>query len=205
MARARRILIVDDDARFCALVADVLSRDGHETLIARTGEAAIELLSEIAPDVLVLDVQLPGISGYEVLHKLRARGDDTPVVFVSGVRVEPLDRVAGLLLGADDYVVKPFAPDELLGRVRSLLRRRGTASSSLRGLTRRETEVLLLLADGWTQKQIAAALVVSPRTVGSHIERILEKLDVHTRAQAIAVAYSEGVIPVRHAVAATRQ
>jgi two-component system nitrate/nitrite response regulator NarL len=104
--------------------------------------------------------------------------------------------VAGLLLGADDYVVKPFAPDELLVRARGLLRRAGERKVAANGyeLTRRELEVLGLLADGLGQREIAHRLVISPKTVGTHVERILSKLGVHTRAHAVAMAFRHGLL-----------
>jgi DNA-binding NarL/FixJ family response regulator len=122
-----------------------------------------------------------------------------PVVFLSGTRVGPLDRIAGLLIGADDYVVKPFEPDELLARVRSLLRRHsGTnggdskAHSLMDGLTPRERQVLDLLAAGHSQDEIAGELFITPKTVATHIQRVLGKLGVHNRAQAVTLALGYG-------------
>jgi DNA-binding NarL/FixJ family response regulator len=142
-------------------------------------------------------VRLPGISGYEVLRELRSRyGETLPIIFVSGERVEAFDRVAGILLGADDYVVKPFAPDELIARVRRLVFRAGSDDPGALGtkLTRREQEVLQLLASGLTQQQIAKQLVISSSTVDSHIEHVLEKLGVRSRAQAVALALRSGLV-----------
>jgi DNA-binding NarL/FixJ family response regulator len=118
--------------------------------------------------------------------------------------VETPDRVAGLLIGADDYIVKPFDPDELLARVRRLLlrssrsangtdRRRGH-SDALAALTPREREVLGLLARGSDQEEIAASLFISPKTVATHIQRLLAKLGVHSRAQAVAFAHQEQLL-----------
>jgi DNA-binding NarL/FixJ family response regulator len=129
-----------------------------------------------------------------VCRRLRAAfGDALGVLFISGERVEPMDRVAGLLLGGDDYLVKPFAPDELLVRLQHVLQRvpvRGVAPV----LTRRELQVLRLLAEGRRQADIANELVISPRTVGTHIEHILGKLGVHSRAEAVAIAYRDRLI-----------
>ena len=101
----------------------ILTRAGYATLEAATGEAALEAAELNRPEAVVLDVQLPGISGYEVCRKLDEHGDRPPVLFVSGARIESFDRVAGLLVGGDDYLVKPFAPDELLARLHALIRR----------------------------------------------------------------------------------
>jgi DNA-binding NarL/FixJ family response regulator len=116
-------------------------------------------------------------------------------MFVSGERTESYDRVAGLTIGADDYLAKPFEPDELLARLRGLLRRCG-ATSFVSPLTRREQEVLSLLADGLDQDEIARRLVISRKTVGSHIERILAKLGAHSRAEAVALAYKLQLVAV---------
>ena len=115
-----------------------------------------------------------------------------PVVFVSGSRTESYDRVAGLLVGANDYIVKPYAPDELLTRVRHLVRRSQALSPSVTArLTDREREVLQLLATGLRQDDIAERLFISRKTVGTHIGNILRKLGVRSQAQAVVVAYRE--------------
>ncbi len=111
-------------------------------------------------------------------------------MFVSGVRTESYDRVAGLLVGASDYLVKPYAPDELLTRVRNLLRRsRPLPAAIFRKLTRREREVLQLLADGYRQEEIAQRLFITRKTVGAHVVNVLRKLGVRSQAQAVAMAY----------------
>jgi DNA-binding NarL/FixJ family response regulator len=143
---------------------------------------------------VVLDVRLPGISGWEVCRELRSRfGDSVAVLFVSGERVESMDRVAGFLLGGDDYLVKPFALSELLARLDRAVRR-APADGGSSPLTRRELDVLRLLAEGRRQPEIARELVISQKTVGTHIEHILGKLGVHSRAQAVALAYRNRLI-----------
>jgi DNA-binding NarL/FixJ family response regulator len=115
-----------------------------------------------------------------------------PIVFVSGARTESYDRVAGLLLGADDYIVKPYAPDELLARVRHLVRRSQAITSPVTGnLTKREREVLRLLADGLRQDEIAERLFISRKTVSTHVANILRKLGVRTQTQAVALAFRD--------------
>jgi DNA-binding NarL/FixJ family response regulator len=115
-----------------------------------------------------------------------AYAEAVPIVFVSGTRTESYDRVAGLLLGADDYLCKPLCPDEFLARISRLLRARQPALESK--LTRRELEVLRLVKGGLTHKQIAAQLGISEKTVGTHIEHIFSKLGVHNRVQALVLA-----------------
>jgi DNA-binding NarL/FixJ family response regulator len=199
-SNVERILVVDDDGRFRRLMRKLLERAGFEVREAGDGDEAITAAQETRPSLVLLEVGLPGLSGYEVLRQLHDTiGDDLPVIFVSGERGDRRDVVAGLLLGADDYLVKPFHGDELLARIRRSLRRHRSVSSSGNGassglgaLTAREAEVLALLAQGLTQPEIAARLVVSPRTIGTHIQHILSKLNVHTRAQAVALALRGG-------------
>src|SRR5215208_2742661 len=196
------VLIVDDDGGFRALVAVLLHRAGFRaTVEARTGEEALAVVRVERPALVLLDVFLPDINGFEICRTLRDEfGDDLPIIFVSGERIEPADRAVGLLVGGDDYLVKPIDSDEFLARVRRAIARsqRGSASSSTPSrsldLTKRELEVLGQLAHGHAQSEIAADLVISPKTVASHIQRILAKLDVHSRAQAVAVAYESGLI-----------
>jgi DNA-binding NarL/FixJ family response regulator len=191
------ILIAEDDEAVAELLRGLVEAAGYDAVVATSGDEALELARDDAPSVAILDVNLPGVSGYEVCHELRRmHGPALPILIVSGDRTESYDRVAGLLLGADDYLVKPFAPDELLVRVRSLMRRSAPAAVSRVSLTSREFEVLTLLSDGLDQTAIAERLVISPKTVGTHIERILGKLGARSRAQAVAIAYRDALVPV---------
>jgi DNA-binding NarL/FixJ family response regulator len=150
----------------------------------------------------VVEVNLPVVGGYEVCRELHDTfGEDLPVIFLSADRTEPYDRVAGLLIGAVDYIVKPFDPDELLARVRSALRRTPAEAeekprTATASLTAREQQVLTLLSRGVNQSEIARMLVISPKTVGTHIQRVLAKLGVHSRAEAVAAAHERGLADV---------
>jgi DNA-binding response OmpR family regulator len=200
---AATVLLVEDDEGLRGLMTSLLEEASYTTVEVGSGEDALQVTTQRRIDIALLDVELPGLSGYEVCRRLREQlGPSLPIMFVSGSRTEALDRVAGLLIGADDYLVKPFAPEELLARVRALLRRaqagrpangNGTGNGN-GGLTSRELQVLHLLAEGRSQSEIAKELVISPKTVGTHLERILGKLGVHSRAQAVAVAYREGLL-----------
>jgi DNA-binding NarL/FixJ family response regulator len=196
-----QILLVDDNPTFRTFVRLLLERAGFSVDEAANGDEALAAAHANPPNLVLLDVCLPGSSGYEVLRELHETVDrDLPVVLVSGRRTDKEDVVSALLLGSDDYLVKPFDPDELLARVRRSLHRgrprasmRETAARSDLGvLTARELEVLELLSDGLSQSDIALRLVVSPRTVGTHIQHILTKLDVHSRAQAVGMALRSG-------------
>jgi DNA-binding NarL/FixJ family response regulator len=203
-----RILVVDSDPDFRALVAEVFERAGYEIREATSASEAVDAAQRETPNLVLVEVELPELSGYELCRELRELyGGKLPIVFTSAERVETLDRVAGLIIGADDYIIKPPALDELLARVRLLLRStRGPSPSAdpqqAYGLTARELEVLTLLAEGFTPGRVAAELVISSSTVATHIQRILTKLNVHTRGEAIAFAYRRGL--VRHTDGGTR-
>ena len=196
------ILIVDDDAGFRTLVAELLHQVGFGTTReAATGEEALAAVRAERPSLVLLDFLLPGINGFEVCRTLRDEfGDDLPIIFVSGERVDAADRALGLIVGGDDYLVKPVDPDELLARVRrAIVRARRQRVDRSMGthafdLTKRELEVIGLLAAGRTQAEIASSLFISPKTVASHLQRILAKLGVHSRTQAVAVAYDVGLV-----------
>ncbi|HET9064379.1 MAG TPA: response regulator transcription factor [Gemmatimonadales bacterium] len=123
-----RILVVDDEPDITALVTYHLARAGYRVSTAATGPEAIKVASNERPDVVVLDLMLPGASGYEVLAELRRREEtrDVGVIMLTARRDEP-DRIKGLTLGADDYLTKPFSPAELTLRVQALLRRLAAA------------------------------------------------------------------------------
>src|SRR2546427_4854943 len=200
MAQSKPILIVDDDPNVRALISNVLGEDGFAIFEAACGEEALHMAREHMPRVVLLDVKMPGLSGYEVCRKLKDDfGDAMSVIFISGERREPFDRVAGLLLGADDYLSKPFALEEVLARVQRLVRGRPQTALRDMRLTRRESEVLENLVAGFDNEQIAARLMVSPRTVTTHVEHLLMKLGVHSRTQAIALAYREGLFDAQSA------
>jgi DNA-binding NarL/FixJ family response regulator len=190
------ILIVDTDSASRALMASVLERVGYETVEAFTAHEALEVASQERPRLVVLEVCLEGLSGYEACRELRDRfGDQLPIVFVSAERAESHDRVAGFLVGGDEFIVKPFAVDEFVARLRRLLERAEGRTVFESALTAREIEVLSLVADGLSRDAIAKQLYISPKTVGTHVERVFKKLGVHTRAHAVAYAYQHGLLP----------
>jgi DNA-binding response OmpR family regulator len=190
-----RVLIVDDDPNVHELIATTLEEHGYVISGAADASEALRLVKGDVPDVVLLDVRLPDISGYQLCRRLREDlGDSIGIIMISGERVESLDRAAGLLLEADDYVVKPFMLDELLARVQRLVRRSRPVPRTLAaGLTRRELEVLRHMVSGRDHLAIARELVIAPKTVEKHIEHILLKLGVHSRAQAIALAFQEDI------------
>jgi two-component system, OmpR family, response regulator MprA len=124
------ILVVDDDAPIRRMLERTLGAEGYDVVSAPDGGSALAAIEASAPDLVVLDVSMPGVGGLDVCRRLRSRGLDLPILLLTARDGVP-ERVAGLDAGADDYVVKPFAADELLARIRALLRRGRTAGEVL--------------------------------------------------------------------------
>jgi DNA-binding response OmpR family regulator len=118
------ILLVDDEPSIIQLARMYFERDGFRVQDAGDGEAALEAAAKHRPALIVLDVMLPKLDGFEVCRKLRAGGDQTPIIMLTA-RDEDIDKIVGLELGADDYLTKPFNPRELIARVKAILRRSG--------------------------------------------------------------------------------
>jgi two-component system response regulator CpxR len=124
----KRILLIDDDTSLCELVGELLSRDGYATHAAHEGESGLRAALSGEYSLVVLDVMLPGLNGFEVLRRLRA--DSALPVLMLTARGEEVDRIVGLEIGADDYLAKPFSPRELVARIRAILRREQLAQES---------------------------------------------------------------------------
>ena len=201
------VLVVDDEPIVREVVVRYLAREGHRTLEAGDGEAAKSAVERGNPDLVVLDVMLPGADGLEVCRWIRARSE-LPVIMLTA-RGEEADRIVGLELGADDYVTKPFSPRELAARVRSVLRRsasagraaerisfgdveleRATREAHKRGdavrLTAKEFDLLWFLASHpkrvFSREQLMASVwgytaAVDTGTVTVHIRRLREKIE----------------------------
>lgn len=116
-----KVLIVDDDTNISELISLYLQKEGYQTKEAYTGKEALEVFEEYSPDIVLLDVMLPEVDGYDVCKEIR-RINKTPIIMLTA-KAEVFDKVLGLELGADDYIVKPFDPKELIARVKAVLRR----------------------------------------------------------------------------------
>ena len=164
---AAGVLVVDDDETLLELMQAILGASGIEMTAAPSGEAGLAAARRARPALAILDVHMPGLSGYEVCRVLRAEhGEALPFMFLSGERTESFDRVAGLMLGADDYLTKPFAADELLARVRCLMRRwRGGAGRASRHAHRARARGASASGRGLGPAEIARSLVIAPKTV----------------------------------------
>jgi DNA-binding NarL/FixJ family response regulator len=198
------ILVVDADDAGRSFAVALFARAGFNAVGTGSGADGLALARRERPALVLLEVSLPDVDGYEVCRELRdAFGDALPIVFTSADRTDPHDLVAGLLVGGDDYVLKSSDPSELLARVRRHFARAGVGRaasisehkpSDSFGLTKRELEVLRRLAGGLTPPEIARELVISPKTVASHLQRVLSKMCVHSRIQAVALAHEHGLI-----------
>ena len=118
---AKKILVVDDEKRIVEILKAYLERDGYQVIVAYDGQSALELARSNSPDLIILDLMLPEVSGWDVCRELR-KESDVPVIMLTA-RDDTTDKIIGLELGADDYVTKPFDPKEIISRVRAVLRR----------------------------------------------------------------------------------
>jgi DNA-binding NarL/FixJ family response regulator len=198
---------IEDDGTYALIVVGDHARTDYVQRLRRLGltakayadnAGALGSLDGHAPAVAILEVE---DGGCELLRELRDRfGSDMPVVLVSAERTSPADVVAGLLVGADDYAAESMDAEEFIARVRRLVdrtRRTPNATVDLRRLstlTERERQVLGLIAQGLSQKQIASELRISVKTVGTHVQNLLSKLGLHTRVEAVALAVRAGEV-----------
>jgi two-component system OmpR family response regulator len=159
-----RLLVVEDDPSIADLLSVALSFAGFEVRTAATASAALREVAALAPDLVVLDIMLPDADGFDVLRRIRGQGSDLPVLFLSA-RDTVADRVAGLTLGAADYVVKPFSMDEVLARIRAVLRRRdrpGGGPAGDRQAGRREVAGLELDLDSGEVRRNGEPISLTP-------------------------------------------
>jgi two-component system response regulator BaeR len=217
MSAAQHVLIVEDEPKIAALLADYLAASGYRTSVLATGQGAVEWIRANAPDAVLLDVMLPGSDGFAICRGVRAFSN-APILMVTA-RVEEIDRLLGLELGADDYIVKPFSPREVVARVRAVLRRAQPASPDaepalhldeerfevrVRGralaLTPVEFRLLRKLSAQpgrvFSRAQLIDALyvdhrVVSDRTVDSHVKNLRRKF-TECGVDPVASVYSVG-------------
>lgn len=203
----KRVLIVDDDKNICQLIKLYIEKEGFETALAYDGKSALEIFKENPPQIVILDIMLPAISGIEVLKEIR-KTSTIPVIMLTA-KGETFDKVLALELGADDYIVKPFEPKELIARVKAVLRRFESKGASqnevsypnlninlntyelkLGGkvvlLPPKEMELLYFLASNpnkvFTRDQLLDKIwgydfFGDSRTVDVHIKRLREKLE----------------------------
>jgi OmpR family response regulator RpaB len=141
-AQALRILVADDEANIRRILKTRLEMQGHELALAENGAEALELFRGFEPDLVVLDVMMPELDGFAVTERIRAQSE-VPIILLTALN-EVADRITGLELGADDYIVKPFSPKELEARIRSVMRRSATAGGSVPGSSGRSSHVVVV-------------------------------------------------------------
>lgn len=197
----KRILVIDDDAKLRLQCVELLRLEGYSVVEAPNGREGVEQARRELPDLIVCDVTMPEMNGHRVLETLRnePRTSHVPFIFLTGWS-EREDVRTGMNLGADDYLVKPVVPDDLLAAIRARLRRATTTTTrrptsdptpaqlEALGLTRREAEVLFWVARGKTNDEIAMVLGVGRTTVKKHLESTFAKLGVENRTTAAATA-----------------
>jgi two-component system nitrate/nitrite response regulator NarL len=214
-ARPLRVMLVDDHTLVRAAVRQAITTGDVELVAeAATAEDAFALALSMRPDILLLDIDLPGMKGLQMLDEIAPRLPETRIVMLT-VSDSERDMVEAMARGAAGYLTKDLSPEALLRALRGVHRgelamsrrfaarvmrhfveaaRRGrsaTAEGTLEGLSPRENDVLRMLAEGLTDREIATALVISPRTVETHVSNILHKLAVRNRAEA-AQRYRQG-------------
>lgn len=187
---AQRILVVDDEPDIRRLVQEALTASGYDVATAANGREAVRLGSSFLPDLVLLDIMMPDCDGFTVCESLRAKpvALKSPIIFLTARR-ELDSKLVGFRKGAVDYITKPFHIRELLARIRVHLREPEPPADALPNpLTEREREVVKLLADGKTYKQVATAMRLSQSTVRNHLHNVYGKLGVVDRAQAVIVS-----------------
>jgi len=200
----KRILVVDDEAKLLKAVAVILRAEDYDVITAASGAEALINISRTIPDLIVSDIRMPGMDGYQLAKTLRqnARTDLIPIIFLTA-KDERKDRLQSLRSGVDAYLTKPFDPEELLAVVANILNRIERMSLELArmvrnvnsenfsdpddftddDLTEAESRVARLVADGMSNKDIAAELNISVRTVEGHISNILSKKSWNNRVE----------------------
>jgi len=186
------ILIVDDDKDMQMILSDTLELEGYKTSVAGDGKEAIEEITSDSPGLILLDVKLPGMSGLELLEKIKKINKQSVVIMLTGYG-DIKDAVQAIKLGAFDYVTKPFKDEEIIANIKNALESHngGNHGSSL---SMREKEVLKWLKMGKSSWDISIILGISERTVNFHITNIMNKLDAMTRTQAVAISIEKGLI-----------
>lgn len=193
-----KILCIEDDGQTASLLTEALTELGYQANVARNGKEGLTAILSERPDLVVCDVRMPHMSGFEVLERVAAAGPDyaaIPFVFLTALGDRDSE-LTGRRLGADDYLTKPVDFEILHTVIENRLRRRtnNLRTRSNYHLTDREREVLTWVGRGKTSSEIAIILGLSERTVNFHCDQAIKRLDVSNRAQAVAKAVSERLL-----------
>jgi DNA-binding NarL/FixJ family response regulator len=195
----KRLLLIDDDPNLILLVKDYLEFRGYEVITAENGREALEVLEQDIPDMIICDVMMPEMDGYQFVNQVRQddRTSWIPILFLSA-KGQSQDKIKGLNIGADVYMVKPFEPEELVAQVEASLKQAYRQRQQTGGggenetkiqvpfdvhLTQTELKVVQYVARGLANRDIAEELNVSQRTVESHVSNMLGKTGLHNRTE----------------------
>jgi DNA-binding response OmpR family regulator len=222
MNNKTKVLVIDDDANICELIRLYFEKEGYEVTTVNNGKKAIEAFSEIAPNIVILDIMLPGVDGWQVCREIR-KVSNIPIIMLTA-KGETFDKVLGLELGADDYMVKPFESKELVARVKAVLRRyehkemdsqeivypnlvvnRSDYTIKINGknmeIPPKELELLFFLASNpnkvFTREQLLEHVwgfdfFGDSRTVDVHVKRLREKLDIPNQIWQLKTVWGVG-------------
>ncbi|NES04634.1 MAG: response regulator transcription factor [Okeania sp. SIO2F4] len=211
----KKILIVDDEDNLRILLKRHLEFQGYEVTDANSALDALSILEQQEPDLIISDIMMPEMDGLEFCQRLRASnlGQLIPFIFLSS-KGELEDRIIGLSMGADDYINKPFEMRELVAKIEAQLARSSRISLEMKRLTEdymtkiqpladpeplpltpAEERVFWEVAEGLTNKQISDRLFISPRTVQTHLSKIMRKLNLENRSQLVRYAFEHGYKP----------
>jgi len=199
---SKRLLVVDDEPNLLRAVAACLRREGYEVTTARSGREALVRLAQTVPDLIVSDIRMPGMDGYQLARQIHAsaRTALVPIIFLTA-KDETADRIEGFRAGVDAYLTKPFEPGELMAVINSILNRVERTHAEIarlvsreqarnepvliqdEDLTESEERIALAVARGLSNKEIAAEFEISVRTVENHISHILAKKGFSNRVE----------------------
>ncbi|MBK1719783.1 response regulator [Thiocystis violacea] len=208
-----RVLLIDDHALFRFGLQELLERRGIEVVAVGDATAGLDMVARTAPDVVLLDMRMPGLTGLELLRQLRGASQSMPIAMLT-TSAEERDVVESLQSGAQGYLLKDMEPDALIAALGEIVRGRTVVApelaivlakavqgevklarvdTGLADLTPREQEILCHLAEGQSNKAIARQLGISDGTVKLHVKAILRKLEVHSRVEAAVIAVERGL------------
>jgi DNA-binding NarL/FixJ family response regulator len=197
---SKRLLVVDDEPKLLLAVEACLRAEGFDVTTARSGSDALVSIAQTVPDLIISDIRMPGMSGYELARQLRATPSTmlVPIIFLTA-KGETGDRVEGFRAGIDAYLIKPFEPDELVAIIKSILDRIQRTHAQIanlvgdakaesqafydEALTEAENRIATAVARGLSNKEIAGELEISVRTVENHISHILDKKRFNNRVE----------------------
>ncbi len=193
-----KILIIDDDKYLQSVLSDTLRLEGYEAIVADDGVKALKEIRTHFPDLILLDIKLPGMNGMKVLEEIKKTDKNLVVIMLTGYG-DIKDAVQAMKLGAFDYITKPFKDGEILVNIKKALRTRRLNRKNeelKRSLSPREKEILKWLKAGKSSWDISIILDITERTVNFHINNVKQKLNAVSRAQAVAIAMGLGLIDI---------